>query len=181
MSNRRLLLVSANRFTVPYPVYPLGISYLKAYLNETMPSLKIDVFDFMTGSFEDYIKLLHEIKPDFTGISLRNIDDVNIYRQESFISHYRQIIKSNPVRGGAHRYQRRVRATDCDEAGNKLLALVIRMNADRQRWTSGAVDQRSKPGKHLTQLFEFDSCLQRCLDKDCVQGSYSQGIMCRDR
>lgn len=94
MSNRRLLLVSANRFTVPYPVYPLGISYLKAYLNETMPSLKVDVFDFMTGSFEDYIKLLHEIKPDFTGISLRNIDDVNIYRQESFISHYRQIIKS---------------------------------------------------------------------------------------
>ncbi len=94
MNNRRLLLVSANRFAVPYPVYPLGISYIKAYLNETMPSLKIDIFDFMTGSFDDYIKLLSEIKPDYTGISLRNIDDVNIYRQESFISHYRQIIKS---------------------------------------------------------------------------------------
>jgi radical SAM superfamily enzyme YgiQ (UPF0313 family) len=94
MNNRRLLLVSANRFAVPYPVYPLGISYIKAYLNETMPSLKIDIFDFMTGSFDDYIRLLSEIKPDYTGISLRNIDDVNIYRQESFISHYRQIIKS---------------------------------------------------------------------------------------
>ncbi len=94
MNNRRLLLVSANRFAVPYPVYPLGISYIKAYLNETMPSLEIDVFDFMTGSFNDYIKLLTEIKPDYTGISLRNIDDVNIYRQESFISHYRQIIKT---------------------------------------------------------------------------------------
>lgn len=92
MGNKKFLLVSANRFTAPYPVYPLGISYLKAFLNEVMPSLKVYTFDFMTGSFDDYIKLLCEINPDYTGISLRNIDDVNIYRKESFISHYKQII-----------------------------------------------------------------------------------------
>lgn len=102
MSTKKLLLVSANRFMVPYPVYPLGISYIKACLNETMPSLQIDIFDFMTDSFEDYINLLSDLKPDFVGISLRNIDDVNIYRKESFISHYRQIVTTtrksgNPV------------------------------------------------------------------------------------
>lgn len=92
MSNKKLLLVSANRFTVPYPVYPLGISYIKTCLNESLPSLQISLFDFMTGSFDDYKKTLSEFNPDYVGISLRNIDDVNIYRKESFISHYRQII-----------------------------------------------------------------------------------------
>jgi radical SAM superfamily enzyme YgiQ (UPF0313 family) len=92
MSIKKLLLVSANRFTSPYPVYPLGISYIKAYLNETMPALKIDIFDFMTGTYDDYNALLSRTQPDYVGISLRNIDDVNIYRKESFISHYKQII-----------------------------------------------------------------------------------------
>ena len=92
MSSKKLILVSANRHTSPYPVYPLGISYLKAYLAEKMPDLEIHIFDFMTGSFDEYARFLMDIKPDYAGISLRNIDDVNIYKQESFISHYKQII-----------------------------------------------------------------------------------------
>ena len=92
MRGKKMILVSANRYTVPYPVYPLGISYLKAYLAEQMPSLEIHIFDFMTGSSEDYARLLTGIQPDYVGISLRNIDDVNIYKQESFIAHYQQII-----------------------------------------------------------------------------------------
>jgi radical SAM superfamily enzyme YgiQ (UPF0313 family) len=92
MSIKKLILVSANRHVSPYPVYPLGISYLKAYLADKMPSLEIHIFDFMTGSFDDYARFLSEIQPDYAGISLRNIDDVNIYKQESFISHYKRII-----------------------------------------------------------------------------------------
>jgi len=92
MSSKKLILVSANRHSVPYPVYPLGISYLNAYLTEKMPMLEIRLFDFMTGSFEEYAALLSDLQPDYIGISLRNIDDVNIYKQESFISHYKQII-----------------------------------------------------------------------------------------
>jgi radical SAM superfamily enzyme YgiQ (UPF0313 family) len=92
MSSKKLILVSANRHSVPYPVYPLGISYLKAYLAEQMPALEILLFDFMTGSYEEYAELLSGIQPDYVGISLRNIDDVNIYRKESFLSHYQQII-----------------------------------------------------------------------------------------
>ena len=93
MNSKKLILVSANRHTSPYPVYPLGISYLKAYLAEKMPALEIHIFDFMTGSFDEYDRFLSEIQPDYVGISLRNIDDVNIYKQESFISHYKQIIE----------------------------------------------------------------------------------------
>jgi radical SAM superfamily enzyme YgiQ (UPF0313 family) len=92
MNSKKLILVSANRHALPYPVYPLGISYLKAHLAEKIPALEIYIFDFMTGSFDEYIRFLTLLQPDYAGISLRNIDDVNIYKQESFISHYKQII-----------------------------------------------------------------------------------------
>ncbi len=94
MRNKKLILVSANRHKEPYPVYPLGISYLKSFLASTMPDLETYIFDFMTGSDEEYIQYLTAIRPDYVGVSLRNIDDVNIYKQESFISHYRNIISN---------------------------------------------------------------------------------------
>lgn len=92
MGNRKLILVSANRHAEPYPVYPLGISYLSSWLEREMSDLVIYIFDFMTGSYEDYTRKLREISPDYAGISFRNIDDVNIYKKESFINHYKQII-----------------------------------------------------------------------------------------
>ena len=36
-----ILLVSANRYKEPYPVYPLGISYLKSYLRQRLPQNKV--------------------------------------------------------------------------------------------------------------------------------------------
>jgi len=91
MKNKKLILVSANRHVDPYPVYPIGLSYLSSFLSNNKPDLDIILFDFLTSSFDEYIKLLQETRPDYVGISLRNIDDVNIYRQESFINHYKQI------------------------------------------------------------------------------------------
>ena len=94
MKNKKLILVSANKHKEPYPVYPLGISYIHSYLAANMPDLEAYLFDFMTGSADDYIQLLKKTRPDYVGISLRNIDDVNIYKQESFIDHYKQIISN---------------------------------------------------------------------------------------
>ncbi len=90
----KLLLVSANQYTVPCPVYPLGISYLETYIKERSPEYDIQLFDFMVNSHADFVELLQKYKPDYVGISLRNIDDVNIYRQESFIRHYSAIIET---------------------------------------------------------------------------------------
>ncbi|MFH0866737.1 MAG: lipid biosynthesis B12-binding/radical SAM protein [Bacteroidota bacterium] len=90
---KKLLLVSANQMKVPYPVYPLGISYLTTFLRNRLTDFEIRVFDFMDKDYEAYIKLLNEFRPDYTGVSLRNIDDVNIYIQESFINHYKTIIE----------------------------------------------------------------------------------------
>jgi radical SAM superfamily enzyme YgiQ (UPF0313 family) len=107
-AHKKLTLVSANRHADPYPVYPLGISCLSSYLSGRMPGLEIRIVDLMTSSYEEYITHLREFDPDYTGISLRNVDDVNFYKKESFIDHYRQIIsitrensRSRIIVGGA--------------------------------------------------------------------------------
>jgi len=91
---KKILLVSANQYAVPSPVYPLGISYLAGYLKQKSSQYDIRLFDFALNSHDDFAACLKDFKPDYIGISLRNIDDVNIYRQEAFISSYRAIIDS---------------------------------------------------------------------------------------
>ncbi|MCX6250654.1 MAG: radical SAM protein [Bacteroidetes bacterium] len=93
MSERRLLLVSLNHFTVPYPVYPLGISYLSCYLRKRLVDFDIRVFDFNLSSIESFIDSLNEFKPDYTCVSLRNIDDVDSINRNYFIHEYLKIIE----------------------------------------------------------------------------------------
>lgn len=92
MQKRKILLVSANKFAVPYPVYPIGISYLYSYLVQRLPDFEIRIFDFNLQDNEDFIQLLKNFQPDYTGISLRNVDDVNFYSKEYFILEYKKII-----------------------------------------------------------------------------------------
>ncbi len=89
--NRKLLLISANRYANPYPVYPLGLSYLYSYLSERLPDLDILSFDSNLNGNDDLKNLLISYKPDYTGLSLRNIDDVNFYTKESFVAGYKAI------------------------------------------------------------------------------------------
>ena len=89
--NRKLLLISANRYANPYPVYPLGLSYLYSYLSERLPDLDILSFDSNLNGNDDLKNLLISYKPDYTGLSLRNIDDVNFYTKESFVGGYKAI------------------------------------------------------------------------------------------
>ena len=92
MQGKKLLFVSANRYAIPYPVYPLGISYLVTYLRERLPHYDIRVFDFNLNTPETFRDYLREFDPDYVGLSLRNVDDVNFYSQESFINGYKAIV-----------------------------------------------------------------------------------------
>ncbi len=92
MRKRKLLLVSANRLAVPYPVYPIGISYLSCYLETRLPEFDIRVFDFNLNSATTFIETLREFQPDYTGISFRNVDDVDSYSKKWFIHDYKEII-----------------------------------------------------------------------------------------
>jgi len=93
---KKIALISANVYKIPYPVYPLGISYLASYLSSTLTDdFEIKCFDFNleeTGSFDDFMR-----GNDFllTGISMRNFDDsTNVYQENIFITKYREIMGS---------------------------------------------------------------------------------------
>ena len=88
----KLLFISANNFAVPYPVYPLGLSYLMSYLTPRLPDYEIQLFDIMTSNFTELDAKLKEFQPDYVGVSLRNIDNVDSMNSEFFISHYSSII-----------------------------------------------------------------------------------------
>ncbi|HNY03874.1 MAG TPA: lipid biosynthesis B12-binding/radical SAM protein [Bacteroidales bacterium] len=92
MKGKRLLFVSANRYANPYPVYPLGISYLVTYLRQRLTHYEFRVYDFNLDAPDAFLQCLEEFRPDYIGLSLRNVDDVNFYSQESFISGYRSIV-----------------------------------------------------------------------------------------
>lgn len=77
----RVLLFSPNRFALPDPVFPLGLTHLTAALRRAGHEV------FWLDSQVDELSLPEAVarhRPDFIGISLRNIDDVNIRKQEVF-------------------------------------------------------------------------------------------------
>ena len=87
-----IALISANNYKIPYPVYPLGVSYLATYLNKNLPDCSVEIFDFNIDSFDDCTRFLRSKKFDFIGISLRNIDDTNIFAKNNFILHYKKVM-----------------------------------------------------------------------------------------
>ncbi len=92
MTTKRLLLVSANRYAVPYPVYPLGVSYLLSYLQERLKGIEIRVFDMNLYNNQEFTAYLKHYNPDITGVSLRNVDDVSSLSREFFLTGYKEII-----------------------------------------------------------------------------------------
>ncbi len=88
----KIALVSANNYQIPYPVYPIGMSYLHTYLSNHLPEAEIHLFDFNLASYDDFGVFLRSHHFDFVGISLRNIDDTNIFDKNNFIAHYKKVM-----------------------------------------------------------------------------------------
>jgi radical SAM superfamily enzyme YgiQ (UPF0313 family) len=101
----RILLISANRCTTPDPVFPLALAHLNAALRQA------GHHTFWLDSLTDadrFEAILDAAHPDFVGISLRNIDDVLIRKQETFFddlallcARIRQHTKSPIILGGS--------------------------------------------------------------------------------
>lgn len=77
----RVLLVSANRCATPDTVFPLGLSFLNAALRRAGHDVRW--FDLLADS-RPIREALTEYRPDFVGVSVRNIDDVLIRKRETF-------------------------------------------------------------------------------------------------
>jgi len=91
---KKILFISANRLTIPYPVYPIGISYLYSFLKERFTDFEFEIFDINNRTISELSELLNNFSPDYVGVSLRNIDDNNIYEKDSFIKGYQEIVNT---------------------------------------------------------------------------------------
>ncbi len=85
----RVLLVSANTFTNPYPVYPLGLDYVAASISERH---EVEIADMnCLGEKKRLGRVIKNFSPDIVGISLRNIDNTDFTDVKEFIDHYKEL------------------------------------------------------------------------------------------
>ncbi len=78
----RVLLVSSNTMTEPYPVYPLGMAIVASALSSK--GHRVSQFDFLKEgmSHEKLRGAIQKFRPDYVGVSLRNIDNVDSFTAE---------------------------------------------------------------------------------------------------
>ena len=90
--SKKILLISANQHTVPYPVYPIGLSYISTYLKDKLSDFEISIYDMNLNSIDDLKTHIKNENPNYIGVSFRNVDDVNSYNREFFINYYKDLI-----------------------------------------------------------------------------------------
>lgn len=77
----KILLISANRCTTPDPVFPIGLACLNAALRQAGYETRWADLQADSGSLA---AALQAYRPDFAGISLRNIDDILMGKRQTF-------------------------------------------------------------------------------------------------
>jgi radical SAM superfamily enzyme YgiQ (UPF0313 family) len=86
----RVLLISANPLTAPYPVYPLGLDYVAGAISDKHRVKIVDVND--AGDVAGIGQVVDTFEPEVIGISLRNIDNTDTTDPRGFIGIYRELI-----------------------------------------------------------------------------------------
>lgn len=86
----KVLLLSPNTLTVPYPVYPLGLDYVAGALD---PKHQVQRFDLNCAGLEGLALLLQDFKPEVIGIACRNIDNTEAGSPRFFLDQYRDLVQ----------------------------------------------------------------------------------------
>jgi lipid biosynthesis B12-binding/radical SAM protein len=95
----KILLISANVTLSPYPLYPLGVSIIAAVLTKAGHEVQQADFLQQNTSLEAIGREVREFKPDLVGISVRNIDNVNLMHEQYYIQNVKDLVTT--VRGGS--------------------------------------------------------------------------------
>ncbi len=85
ITGNNIVISSLNTLAIPYPVYPIGISYLATFIGQKLPSYSIELFDFNLTNQEEFIEKLYQLSPKYIAFSIRNIDGANSYDRTNFI------------------------------------------------------------------------------------------------
>ena len=88
----KVLLISSNIAQSPYPVYPLGLSIVARALLDA--GHEVHFFDMIQsqGSLDELGNKISDVAPDVVGISIRNIDNVNLLNEQRYINVVRDIV-----------------------------------------------------------------------------------------
>jgi len=91
---KKIALISANFYKIPYPVYPLGISYLASYLSATLPdAFEVKLYDCIHEDTEELSCFLRQNDFLLIGVSFRNFDDsTNSFDENIFMSKYKEVM-----------------------------------------------------------------------------------------
>lgn len=90
----KVALISCNITQDPYPVYPLGMSMVAeaARLNgHDVAEFDINVQGDNISSIQQFIR---ETRPDFVGLSLRNVDSANYNKPDAYIEDYKKVVQA---------------------------------------------------------------------------------------
>ncbi|MBD3239967.1 MAG: radical SAM protein, partial [Chitinivibrionales bacterium] len=86
----RVLLINVNQCDTPYPVYPLGLSHVAAALTQAGHDVRL--FD-MGIEGHRLAQVVDSFAPSLVGVSLRNIDDVDIEKQRFFVPDLVEVVR----------------------------------------------------------------------------------------
>ncbi len=89
----KTILISANTATSPYPVYPLGLSMIAAAAENA--GHEAVIFDVMQEKdpARALAAAISREQPELAGISVRNIDNVNMLHEERYIDRVVDIVE----------------------------------------------------------------------------------------
>jgi lipid biosynthesis B12-binding/radical SAM protein len=89
---KRILLISSNITTEPYPVYPLGLAVIAAAL--TGAGHEVEQFDFLaSGESEELLAArVAAFAPDYVCVSIRNLDNCDSLSVTSYPEIARRIV-----------------------------------------------------------------------------------------
>jgi lipid biosynthesis B12-binding/radical SAM protein len=88
----KILLISSNVTVSPYPIYPLGVSMIASALAGA--GHEVRQFDFLeqNSSLEALTQEIESFGPQLIGISVRNIDNVNLMNEQYYIGIVKDIV-----------------------------------------------------------------------------------------
>jgi radical SAM superfamily enzyme YgiQ (UPF0313 family) len=84
-----MLLISANKVTSPYPVFPLGVAFIQAALQRAGHAVR--VWDPLVHAAADLADAL--TWADAVGVSLRNVDNVSAAAPEAYLGDYQALFR----------------------------------------------------------------------------------------
>ena len=90
---KRILLLSSNITTEPYPVYPLGLAVISAALRGE--GHQLEQFDFLaSGESEDLLRRrVAEFRPDYVCLSIRNLDNCDSLTETGYPTVARRLVQ----------------------------------------------------------------------------------------